>query len=141
MLKDYLKEHGISIYKLSAECGIPYSTLNDVVNGKVEISNVKSGVLFALAECLQMTMDELYRLSRRTITVKSERYGTEGFVSVRNKMYYVTFEYHGVRYEEQLYPVKKEVTLFIQDIALWRMEDCLLDAEMEEVYAVYLKKI
>ena len=58
MLKDYLSTHNISIYSLSKRSGISYSTLNDIVNCKVEIANVKSGILYSLAKVLEISMDE-----------------------------------------------------------------------------------
>ena len=49
MLKTLLEERGISIYKLSKESRIPYSTLNDLVNHKLPIENMRCGQVRALA--------------------------------------------------------------------------------------------
>lgn len=58
MLKDVFTEKGISIYHAAKESGISYRTLNDIVNQKVDISNVKSGILHALAGVLQISMEQ-----------------------------------------------------------------------------------
>ena len=50
MLKDHLKEKQISIYSMSKACGIPYSTLNDLANGKVDIDNCKVGLLLKISD-------------------------------------------------------------------------------------------
>lgn len=40
MLKEYLKQEGISIYAIARKSGLPYSTVNDLVNGKVRIDRI-----------------------------------------------------------------------------------------------------
>ena len=60
MLKNYLEEKKLSMYKVSKEGGIPYSTLNDLVNGRVEIENCKVSLLLQLSEYLGLSLDEIY---------------------------------------------------------------------------------
>ena len=48
MLKEYLKKKNKSIYALSKESGVAYSTLNDLANGKVDINQCKVSLLRAL---------------------------------------------------------------------------------------------
>lgn len=136
MLKTYLETHSISIYSISKSSKIPYSTLNDIINCKVEIANVKAGILYALAKSLGVSMDALYELCRDKIVVRSERYNVDGVVSRKNKKYFLYFEYDHKEHEYELCPVKKEATLFIDSIALWEMEKHLIDFEMEEAYAL-----
>jgi len=139
MLKTYLTIRNISIYSLSKQSGISYSTLNDIVNCKVEIANVKAGILHAVAKTLGISMDMLYELCRDEILVRSERYYVDGFVSKKNKKYYLHFEYVHKEYEYELCAIKKEASLFIKSIALWEMEKYLSDLEMEEAHALCVK--
>ena len=139
MLKEYLKTNNVSIYSISKRSGIPYSTLNDIVNCKVEIENVKAGIVYALAKTLQISMDWLYELCRNDIIVRSEKYNIDGVVSKKNKNFYLCFEYDHKEHEYELCPVKKEASLFIYSIALWEMEKHLLDFEMEAAYALCTK--
>lgn len=139
MLKTYLATHNISIYRISKRSGISYSTLNDIANCKVEIENVKAGIVFALAKSLGISMDALYELCRDDIIVSSERYNIDGFVSKKNKKFYLRFEYDHQEYEYELCPVKRESSMFIDSIALWEMEKHLIDIEMEEAYALCIK--
>ena len=139
MLKEYIKTNNVSIYSISKRSGIPYSTLNDIVNCKVEIENVKAGIVYALAKTLQISMDWLYELCRNDIIVRSEKYNIDGFVSKKNKKFYLCFEYDHKEHEYELCPVKKEASLFIYSIALWEMEKHLLDFEMEAAYALCTK--
>lgn len=136
MLKTYLEMRNISLYSISKSSKIPYSTLNDIVNCKVEIANVKAGILHALAKALGISMDELYELCENEIIVRSERYNIDGFVSRKNKKFFLYFEYNHEEHEYELCPVKREASLFIDSIALWEMEKHLSDFEMEEAYAL-----
>lgn len=136
MLKTYLEMRNISLYSISKSSKIPYSTLNDIVNCKVEIANVKAGILHALAKTLGISMDELYELCENEIIVRSERYNIDGFVSRKNKKFFLYFEYNHEEHEYELCPVKREASLFIDSIALWEMEKHLSDFEMEEAYAL-----
>ena len=121
MLKDYLSTHNISIYSLSKRSGISYSTLNDIVNCKVEIANVKSGILYSLAKVLEISMDELFVLCKHEIIVQSERFHINGFVEKKNKKYYLHFAHKHKEYGYELCPVKRESSMFINSIALWEM--------------------
>ena len=80
MIKELLRQKNISIYKLAAISGIPYSTLNDIVNHKVDISNIRAGIGFKLANILNISMDELYKLCTNQITIFSEDYATEALL-------------------------------------------------------------
>lgn len=60
MLKDYLKEKNLSMYKVSKESGVPYSTLNDLVNGRVKIDSCKVSLFLHLSQYLGISMDQLY---------------------------------------------------------------------------------
>ena len=139
MLKDFLAEKGISIYHAAKESGISYSTLNDIVNHKVDIANVKSGILHALASVLQISMDQLYDICSETIDVYDEEYGIGGYVSKKNKKYYLKFSYRNISYEYELCAIKQEATMFIKSIALWALEKHLSDIKMEEAYALCVK--
>ena len=139
MLKKFLQQKNISIYKLSALSGIPYSTLNDIVNHKVDIANIRAGIVFKLANILNISMDELYELCTNQITVYLESYATQGTVNIKNKKYVLEFQYHNKEFTDELCPVKKEATMFIESIARWQMEKMIQKHEMEEMYELCIK--
>lgn len=139
MLKELLAAKGISIYHAAKESGISYSTLNDIANHKVDIANVKAGIVHTLAGVLQISMDQLYDLCSETIEVYEEVYGIHGYVSKRNKKYYLNFGYRGISYEYELCAIRQEATMFIKSIALWALEQHLSDIKMEEAYALCVK--
>ena len=49
----------MSIYSLSKLSGIPYSTINDICNGKTHIRSCCAETVFRLAQALNITMEEL----------------------------------------------------------------------------------
>lgn len=132
MLKDYLHEKGISVYSASKGTGIPYSTVNDLVNGKVEITNCKVSLLKRLSEYLAMTMDDLYSIcSEEDLSLKNS-YGCDYKINVRNKSYYVEFMYDSKPVEIELCKVNRDTTYYIDEIAEWRSEAYIRERRMEE---------
>ena len=139
MLKQYLKQKNLSIYKLATLSGIPYSTLNDIVNHKVDIANIRAGIVFKLSNILNISMDELYELCSNQITIHLEGYSAKGIVNIKNKKYVLEFQYQNREFMNELCPVKKEATMFIESIARWQMEKLILDYEMEKMYELCIK--
>lgn len=60
MLKDIIESKNTTVYSLSKELNIPYSTLNDIVTGKTLIANISAEVLYKLSCGLGMSMESLY---------------------------------------------------------------------------------
>ena len=139
MLKEFLQQKDLSIYKLAGISGIPYSTLNDIVNHKVDIANIRAGIIFKLANVLNISMDELYELCTNQITIYLEDYATKGTVNIKNKKYMMEFQYQNKEFTDELCPVKKEATMFIESIARWQMEKLISDYEMETMYELCIK--
>ena len=48
-LKKKIKETGKSIYKISQESGIPYTTLNELINDKKNINNKAAETVYKLS--------------------------------------------------------------------------------------------
>lgn len=139
MLKEFIHRQNLSIYKLSEISGIPYSTLNDIMNHKVDIANIRAGIVFKLANILNISMDELYELCTNQITIYLEGHSTIGIVKIKNKKYMLEFQYQNRKFTNVLCPVKKEATMFIESIARWQMEKMISNYEMEKMYELCIK--
>lgn len=132
MLKKYLKERGQSIYSISKESGIAYSTLNDLANGKVDIDQCKVSLLRSLSRVLDLTLDEVIDIcSSAEKSVKTSQ-GVDVKVSVRNKSYHAEFRYNEEMIDLELCKVKEESTFYINEIATWRAEAYIRDRRMAE---------
>ena len=133
MLIDYLKENKISIYSLSKKSGIPYSTLNDFCNGKVEINNCKVELIVSLGKALGLCLDNIYEIcTNKDNRIKIE--DTYAQIKVKNKRYYV--EYNDLKLD--IFKANKVNTKYVKDAAKWLLEEKLIDEKMEKLYAVQL---
>ncbi len=82
-LKKALKEKGISIRKLSIITSIPYTTLNQIVNGKVEMEECQYKTLKPIADYFNVSVDELvyqkedFQTFRNNLHHRLKSYGEE----------------------------------------------------------------
>jgi len=130
MLKDYLTENGRSIYAVSKYCGIPYSTLNDLANGKVKIENCKFGMVRDLAAGLGLSIDELCRICEFESAVYRNAYDIEVRLDIRGKSYYALFEYMGEKVELPLCRITEDTKYYIKEILTWRSEAYIRERRM-----------
>lgn len=56
-LKKHLKSRGITILNLSRETGIPRTTLEDIVNGKVDLKDCKYRTLKKISDYTEVPID------------------------------------------------------------------------------------
>ena len=59
ILKDYVTDNGISISSLSRESGLPYSTVNELVNGKKKLGRCSAETVYRLAKAMGTTVEAL----------------------------------------------------------------------------------
>lgn len=74
-IKVYLKENHISVREMAAVTSIPYSTLNDIVNEKVNLEECQYKTLKKIAVFLKISIDDLV-------------YEKEDFQTFRNKVHH-----------------------------------------------------
>lgn len=132
MLKDILQEREISIYQLSKQTDISYSTLNDIVNNKISIENCRVIVLYKLSKALNLSMDELYSSCSNVIHIYIKENNIHGIITVKNKRYQLDFEYKNIPVHITLEKVNTITSFYINDIARWEIEDFVSEKEMEE---------
>lgn len=138
MLKQYIKEQGLSLAELSRKTGIPYSTLNDMVNNKIAIDNCKAGYVRQLAGALDIPMETLMDLNTMEdsfIEFLSNDISAKLFV--RLKSYHVSFRYQDRDIDLELGPVNKATTYYAREMARWAVEDYIAEAEWRERRALH----
>lgn len=89
--KDFLLSHNISSYKLSKDTGIPYTTINDLINEKTCIGNLSLKYAIKISDYLDIDVRELYQLNdiefvefryfRNNVLNDLKREGNEAFVN------------------------------------------------------------
>lgn len=133
MLLDYLKERELTIYAVSKASGIPYSTLNDLANGKVDIDNCRVSVLMKLSHSLGISCEEVYSYCQEnSFRMHVESYGVDVDVFVKNKKYYMNFTYDGIQIEQEVCKANGVSRFYIDEIVKWRIEDYFHEKSMKE---------
>ena len=84
-IKDYISEKEISIKKLAENSGMPYSTVNDIINGKNDIDRVSVKNALSLAKACGVSFDYFYKLCKEDV-IPQTKYGK---IIIRNKKYYL----------------------------------------------------
>lgn len=60
-IQQLLREKNMSVYRLSKESHIPYTTVNEICNGKVELNKCSAETVYHLAQALDISMEKLVR--------------------------------------------------------------------------------
>lgn len=58
-IKELIEQKHLSKYRLSKESGIPYSTLTDIINEKVQLEKCTAETIYKLSQALGITMEAL----------------------------------------------------------------------------------
>ncbi len=125
-LKDYCKEKKISARNISLTSRIPYSTVNDLLNGKTELARTSFGIVCKIADCLNLGLDDL----RKLFDDKPSQYDNNDHprIFIRNKRYYL--EWNSKRID--LCKVNALNGRNIEDIAAWTLRDLKARQELEK---------
>ena len=124
-LKEYCKEHRISAKSIADTCAIPYSTVNDLLNGKTELERTSFGVICRIADCLELGLDDF----RGMFAAKSGEAGSsEPQIIVRNKRYQLIAD--GERMD--LCKVSSLNEKYIDSIAEWTLRDLRIRKEVKK---------
>ena len=114
----YLTDNNISVKELSQKTRIPYSTLNDIVNGKTDINRVRYGYIKTLAKALELSLEEFDELFTRKESVKEDYRFT---INVKNKSYYLVCE--NAPKPIYLCKVNELNSFYIDTIAKWKYDE------------------
>ena len=60
MLRNLIEYMGKSVYAVSKESGVPYTTLNEMVNGKKNIDDCSIRTIATLAKYFEMPLEAFY---------------------------------------------------------------------------------
>lgn len=134
MLKEYLIKKDITVYKLCKISGVPYSTLNDLVNFKLPVENIRAGQLKSIANALDVGLEELYDLCLYRKSVFSKKYNVTANAIIKHKSYYIVFDRNGKQYCYEVIPAKKEATTYIEELAVWKLNEEISKLELEAAY-------
>ena len=115
-LKNYCREHHISAKSIADACGIPYSTVNDILNAKTELERASFGVICKIADMLELGLDEFRTMFEDN---KYQEKTIDCQIIVRNKRYQLVADGEKV----DLCKVSELNTKNIETIASWVLRD------------------
>ena len=131
-IKQYLKENKISVSSLHKQTGIPYTSISEIVNGKVNIDRVYTGTAIRLADSCGLEFAQFYRMCRENIpkTPKTD-------IIVKNKKYYLRYDIEGETGCNYLCKANETNKRYVKDFARWELDTVKnnkrLQKEIEEV--------
>lgn len=105
MLKEYLKNINLSIYKLSEISNVPYTTINELVNGKKSIDDCKIKTIESIAKSLNLSIESLMKLIKNDNTNLST-----SWIDNKDKKFYFPILIENCNYEcNRIHPLKQRV--------------------------------
>ena len=119
LLSDYVHSQKISIKQLSVNTSIPYSTLNEIVNGKTELPRVRFEIIKALSKQFGMSLDEF---NQKFIEENELPHFRCGHVVIRNKTYYLLYDIKGMRGSMELLSVNPTNSQYIKWLAKQKLQ-------------------
>lgn len=130
MLKEHLDYYNISIYKLAKEADVPYSTVNDLVNRKVDIDYINYKTVKRLAQYFGYSSDQFYLMCNDDNYVfHDDFYGKVYFK--RSKPYMEIYDHENkVLYDIRLEDFKEHNDKFLLDYGRYALE--LKSKELKE---------
>ena len=132
-IAEYCRARKITIKSVSDACGIPYSTANDIINGRISLEKTSYGSVKKIAEFLSVSLEELEELASDR---KWKRLYHPWDIIVKNKCYYLK-DVSGRYGEEKLCKVNPLNTVFVESMAQRR----ILEAERKERLEVIWRQI
>ena len=113
MLKDFLKEKNISVYKLSKETSLPYTTLNELILNKKNPLDCSVKTISTIAKYFKMTTDDLMKIMTQSQNIKLANNWDEN----KNKKYIFPVIVNNDNYQvSRIHPLKQSIINEIYDI-------------------------
>ena len=105
MFKDYLKEKNLSVYKLSEMSNVPYTTLNELINGKKKITDCKIKTIESIANALNCSIETLLKLLNGKNMVFSNTWEDN-----KDKKFYFPIVVKNDNYDcQRIHPLKQRI--------------------------------
>lgn len=130
-LKELVKKKGYTIARLSHEANMPYSTVNDIVNGTISVDNVGLGKCKTISDVLGITLDAFFDLYNNVINI-----GDGGIVVVKNHAYYLKYKDK----EKYIFKANAQNSFFVKEVATWDYEDMVAQDELDNLASAVLSE-
>ena len=128
-IKKYLKQNNIKISDIAKGCGIPYTTVNEIINGKIDIDRVQIGTGLHIAQVCNLSFENFYNMCKESYTLPVIE---NGKIIKKNKNYYLNYSLPDSCGELYLCKVNPINTHFIKDMAEWSIHTIINENNMQK---------
>lgn len=105
MLKEYLKIKKLSVYKLAELSNVPYTTLNELINGKKRVDDCKIKTIENIAKALNISIESLLQLLNNKNKVLSNSWQEN-----KDKVFYFPIVVENLNYQaNRIHPLMQRV--------------------------------
>ena len=140
--KRILADSGMTMYALAKRSGIPYTTINEIYNGKNDINQCAAGTVHRLAAILGVTTDSLMNPINYLDGVKGRHKGID-YIWSTDECSCITFEYEGkpvTLSAGAIYNIPSRIDYY-NIIAGWMVEDYIEDMEWHKSIQPIIERI
>ena len=124
MLKDMIADRNISVYKLAAECSLPYTTVNELVLGKKDPQQCSYRTLSALAHFFGCSVEELVASAKNEYSESQLPY-TGNWSEAKKMQYRFPVKYGSGEYAaSRIHPLKQRSVF-----SVWESIRCMPEVE------------
>ncbi len=112
-INEIMKKNNITMYRLSKESNVPYTTINDICNGKTEIIKCSTDTVYRIAKVLRVSMEALiepyieeridFELFKSSVCHRLKEQGDVGFIIETLENNYIRKYYKKKWYPECFY--------------------------------------
>ena len=128
-IKQYLKQKKIKISDIAKQCKIPYTTVNEIINGKIDIDRVQIGTGLLIARTCDLRFNDFYNMCKESYALPSIQ---KGRIVKKNKSYYLQYSLPHESGELYLCKVNPENSFFIKDMAEWTLDTVIKSSDLQK---------
>ncbi len=98
-LKYYLKENRLRVSDIAKITLLPYTTVNEIINGKTDIDRVQIGTGLKIADACNLSFEEFYCMCKQSNNPPRIQ---NGEIMIKNKAYYLIYHHSSSSTQEPL---------------------------------------
>ena len=112
-LNRLIRQKNISLYRLAKNCGLPYTTVNDIFNGKAQLGMCSAETVYKLSRELNVSMEQLiapyleqrisFELFKSSVCHRLKTLGDIGFIIDTLEKDEISMYFQRKWYPESLY--------------------------------------
>ena len=128
-----INERGYSLYEFSKDTKIPYTTINQLYNGKRNINKVAAETVLRIAAALEKPLE--YVINPVSYVENYPGFG-DAMVAEEGGSYVLNYDIEGVTGKEVICPICPANTNLLGDLSLLRYEEVkhrIIDMKMEKL--------